>query len=455
MSTSFLQRFTRTFVPKPFEQLARKTGWLKRRGKIDPFEFVASVSCGQLSASRPTLSSQSQSLSQPVTRQAIDERFNPEAVELFKGSFAHIMAEIFDWSPTHPQAEQLRAHFTSLYLLDSTCFDCPESLKELFPSCGGAGSAANVKVLLRYELITGRLEPLEVMAGKRSDQGQALQTARRLLKGELELCDKGFYDAKAWNAAEEAGAYLLMPLPHSVTLNTISTDEPKEQPLDLAAELKATQDHQVEWPQLYAGTKGHRAGPLRLVAFRRSPESAARHRQGLREAMRTQGRTPSEKALELAGWVLLLTNAPAQKLPSSVVSYFYRLRWQVELIFRQTKSVLRLDKSESEDPSRIQCEIWGRLISAVLLFWWHAHANAECWQRHKQEVSFEKLFRMMQQWGLTLARALLKGPQELLQELRTLWKHLLINGRKERQKSRQTSWENLELWLSGGDNDPA
>lgn len=448
MSTTFIERFTHTFLPEPFDLLARKTNWLKRRGKIDPFEFVASVSFGQLSASRPTLSSQSQSLTEPVTRQAVDQRFSPEAVEFFKASFAHIIAEIFDCSPAHPQAEQLRKHFSAVYLLDSTCYDCAESLKDLFPSCGGAGSAANVKVLLRYELIAGRLEPLDVMAGKRSDQGQALQTARRLQKGELELRDKGFYDAKAWNAAEEAGAFLLMPLPHSVTLHIISPGEAKEQRLDLAAALKATQADQVEWPQLRVGTPRHQAGPLRLVAFRRSPESAARYRRGLRESMRTQGRTPSAQALELAGWVLLLTNAPAQKLPSSMMSYVYRLRWQIELIFRQTKSVLRLDKSESEDPSRIQCEIWGRLISAVLLFWWHAHANAESWRLHGREVSFEKLIRLMQQWGLTLARALLKGPAELLQELRTIWQQILKNGRKERQKSRRTSWENLELWLS-------
>lgn len=447
MFTSFVERFVRTFVPKPFHQLARKTGWLKRCGKIDPFEFVCSVSVGQLSASRPTLSSQSQSLTEPVSRQAIDQRFTSQAVEFFKASFGHIMAETFDWSPTHPQAEQLRAHFSALYLLDSTCFDSTESLKDLFPSCGGDGSAANVKVLLRYELIAGRLEPLEVLAGKRSDQGQALQAAQRLQAGQLQLQDKGFYDAKAWQAAQERGAYLLMPLPHSVTLWLLDA-EGNEQPLDLAAELKATQQNQVEWSQIYAGTKGHRAGPLRLVAFRRSPESAGRHRQGLRESMRTKGRTPSETALELAGWVLLVTNAPAEKLPSAIMSYLYRVRWQVELIIRQAKSVLRLDKSESKDPDRVQCEIWGRLISAVLLFWWHAHASAQCWRKRQREISFEKLIRMVQHWGLTIARALLKGPITLSQDLRKLWDQIMTNAPKGRQKSRLTSWETLvRFWL--------
>jgi hypothetical protein len=446
---AFLQRFTRTFVAEPFHRLARECQWFKRKGKIDPFEFITSMSVGQLSASRPTLTSQSQSLAEPVTRQAIDQRYTPAAVEFCRRSFAHVMAETFDWSPDHPQAELLRKHFTALYLLDSTCFDCADSLKDLFPSCGGDGSAANVKVLLRYELIAGRLEPLSVIEGKRSDQGQALAAAELLKEGQLQLQDKGFYDAKAWQAAQERGAYLLMPLPHAVTLWTFTAEDPKEQPLHLAAELKASQQTQVEWPQLYAGTKGHRAGPLRLMAFRRSPESAARHRQGLRESMRTKGRTPSATALELAGWVLLLTNAPAQKLPSAMMSYLYRVRWQVELIFRQAKSVLRLHKSQSENIHRVQCEIWARLITAVLLFWWHAHANAECWQRHKREVSFEKLIRLMQHWGLTLARALLKTPDELLQELRTIWKQILLNARKGHQKNRPTTWESLvTLWLS-------
>jgi hypothetical protein len=322
-------------------------------------------------------------------------------------------------------------------------------LKELFPSCGGDGSAANVKVLLRYELIAGRLEPLHVLEGKRSDQGQALKAAERLLENQLQLQDKGFYDAKAWQAAEQRGAYLLMPLPHSVTLWLAGAANPTESELDLAAALEVSLPNRVEWPALYLGKKGHRAGPLRLVAFRLSPESAGRHRQGLRESMRTQGRTPSAKALQLAGWLLLLTNAPAQKLPSAMMSYLYRLRWQVELIFRQTKSVLRLDKTESTDPNRVQCEIWARLIGAVLLFLWHAHASAECWLRHQCEVSFEKLIRLMQHWGLTIARAFLSPPRELLQVLRTIWKQILANARKGRQKSRPTTWENLfDLWLN-------
>ena len=445
---SFVERFSRTFVPEPFRQLARQTRWVLRQGKIDAFEFLVSLTCGQLSASRPTLSSQAQGLAQPVTRQGIDQRFNPQAVEYVKAAFGHILAQTLDWAPTHPQAQALQAHFAALYLLDSTSFDCPESLQTLFPSCGGDGSAANVKVLLRYELIAGRLEPLHLLAGKRSDQGQALKAAERLRENELQLQDKGFYDAKAWQAAQQRGAYLLMPLPHSVTLWPAAAAGQPEIELDLAGVLAASLEDRLEWSALSLGRPGHRAGPLRLVAFRLSPESAARHRQGLRESMRTQGLTPSAKALQLAGWLLLVTNAPAHKLPAAMLSYLYRLRWQVELIFRQTKSVLRLDKTESNNPNRVQCEIWARLISAVLLFLWHAHASAECSLRHHGEASFEKLVRLMQHWGLTLARAFLGTPDALLEVLRAIWRQILVNARKGHQPSRPTTWENLfERWL--------
>jgi hypothetical protein len=446
---SFLEQFARTFVPKPFCQLADQTNWRKRVSKIDPFEFLVSLIFGQLSASRQTLSSQAQTLTEPVTRQALDQRFNARTVEYVKAAFAHVLAQTLGWSAAHPQAEALRTNFEALYLLDSTSFDCPETLKELFPACGGAGSAANMKVLLRYELIAGRLEPLQVLAGKRSDQGQSLRAAALLKVNQLQLQDKGFYDAKAWQAAEQAGAFLLMPLPHSLTLWLRSGAGQPEVLLDLAGVLAASQENQVAWSGLLAGNPGHRAGPLRLVAFRLHPASAERQRRGLRESMRKQGRTPSAKALQLAGWLLLLTNAPEAKLPAAMMSYVYRLRWQVELIFRQAKSVLRLDKTESDNAHRVQSEIWARLICAVLLFSWHAQASAECWRGHACEASFEKLVRMMQHWGLTLARAFLGGPDALLQVLHTLWNQLLVNARKGRQKSRPTTWENLfKLWLS-------
>ena len=447
-SLSFIDQFVRCFVPAPFIQMARTAQWLCRQGKIDAFEFLTSLVFGQLSALRLTLNAQAQGLAQPVTRQAIDQRYTPAAVVYLQSAFAHCLNQTLLEPPSHPMAQELRRHFAAVYLVDSTAFDCPASLQKLFPACGGDGSPANVKVLLRYEWITGQLEPLQLLPGKRSDQGLAQQVVLPLRENQLQLQDKGFFSAAAWQKASAHKAFLLCPLPHAVSLWQ-SGPTGLLLRLDLAKELAASPQARVQWDQLHCGQDTHRFGPVRVVAFRLSPESAGRQRAGLRASQHKQGRTPTACALELAGWLILVTNAPAAKLPSPVLSYLYRLRWQIELIFRQCKWVLRLDVTESANPCRVQCEIWARLLAAVLIFWWHAHTGAVCWQQHGCEISFEKLCRMFQQWGHRLARVLIHGGDALRIELRELWHHILKGARKERQKSRTLTWDRLlDVWLS-------
>jgi len=316
LQPSFLQRFTRTFIPAPFLKLARQTRWSQRRGKIDPFEFLTSLIFGQMSASRPTLSSQSQSLGEPVTRQAIDQRFNPQAVEYLKAAFTHVIATTLDWSPAHPHAQPLRQHFAAVHLLDSTCFDCPDTLKTLFPSCGGDGSAANLKVLLRYELITGRLEPLNLLPGKRSDQGQALQAAERLQANQLQLQDKGFYDAKAWQAAQQRGAYLLMPLPHATTLWQQETPGQPETQLDLAAALAASTQDRLDWPALLVGKPGHRAGPLRLAASGSAPRAPSANGAACANPCAQKAAPPRLKPCNWPAGSCCLPTRPPKSCPS-------------------------------------------------------------------------------------------------------------------------------------------
>jgi hypothetical protein len=445
---NFIDSFVKWFVPDSFRRLARQTLWLKRQGKIDAFDFVISLVFGQASALRMTYDAQSRCLLDPVSRQAIHERFNPQAVAFFKASFDHVLTEALVRPPEAPMAAALRTHFSAVYLLDSTSFDVPPALQTLFPSCGGDASPANVKLMLRYEYIQGQLDPRELLPGKKSDPGLAAALAGLLKKDQLEIQDKGFYHAAAWRAAQAAGAYLLMPWPRSATVWVRPQPGQPEQLLDLAAALAAATTQRVDWAQVALGKQERRVEGLRLSAFRLSPESAARHRAARREAQRRQNRVPTQEALQLAGWLILITNAPVEKLPADMMAYLYRLRWQVELIFRTCKSTLRLDQARGDNPYRTQCEIWARLICAVLIFLWQAHTSAVCWVKYRLETSFEKTACLFQLNGHGLARALVRGGASLMEILREMWRSSLITTRKGRQKTRTNSWDWLhDLWL--------
>jgi len=448
-TASFIEDFTHGFQPEPFHLLARQTGFCQRQGKIDPYDFLLSGVLGQASALRLTLDSQARSLAEPVSRQAIDQRYHERTVAYFHAAFDHVLAHALGQPPTAAMAGSLQAHFSAVYLLDSTCFDAPPALQTLFPSCGGDASPANVKVLLRYEYIQGQFEPRALPPGKKPDQNLAAPIAQLLHKDQLQIQDKGFYAAAAWHAAQAAGAYLLMPWPRSVTVWTRPQPNQPEQLLDVAAVLGAATASCVEWAEVVLGKDERRVEGLRLTAFRLSPESAGRHRAALREARRRQdGGSPTQTALELAGWLLLLTNAPVAKLPTHMIAYLYRLRWQIELIFRQCKSTLRLDQARGNNPQRTQCEIWARLLCAVFVFWWHAHANAVCWLHRRGEISFEKTACAIQQKAHGLGRALFRGGVRLGEALRELWNCLLKTARKGRQKTRTNTWDVLnDRWL--------
>lgn len=445
----FIAKFIEWFEPDAFRRLARQTRWLKRQGKIDAFDFLMSAVFGQACALRLTLNSQACSLLEPVSRQAIHERYNPQAVAFFKASFDHVLAEALYHPPEAPMAAWLRTHFSAVYLLDSTSFDVPPALQTLFPSCGGDASPANVKLMLRYEYIQGQLDPRALLPGKKSDQGLAAALAGLLKKDQLQIQDKGFYNTAAWQAARAAGAYLLMPWPRSATVWARPQPGQPEQLLDLATALAAATAQRVDWAEVALGKEERRVEGLRLSAFRLSPESAARGRAALREAQRRHNRVPTREALELAGWLILITNAPVAKLPADMLAYLYRLRWQVELIFRTCKSTLRLDQARGDNEDRTQCEIWARLLCAVLIFLWHAHTNAACWLQYGMEISFEKIACLFQHKGQGLARALVLGGTQLLETLREMWRCSLKNTRKGRQKTRTNTWDRLcDFWLN-------
>lgn len=443
----FFERFSLWWEPAAIIALAREVKWLIRQGKIDAFEFVAGLIFGQMSSLELSLRAQASSYTQPVKRQAVDQRYNAPAVQLFSNLFVRCLRQSLSQSPQPSLHQALAAHFAAIQIVDSSSFDCPEALAEIYPGCGGGGSSANCKVLLRYEYLRSQFEPVSLVGGKRSDQGLAGQLPELVGANELLLIDKGFFKLTVLQQIHQAKGYFLMPCPRSVSL-WIEQPDGSRQELNLADQLRSSSKTCFCLPKVFLG-KGAQSLEVRLAAFALSEESAARHRAALREAQRTQGRTPTAEALELAGWLILITNAPEDKLPTEAMSYLYRARWQIELVFKQCKSVLRLDTTLARTNSfRVQCEIWARLIAAVVTFAWHAHLQAACWAQSQREISFAQVAKTIQHHAILLNAALVERGQRLQDELWKLWRQLLYTTIKGRQRSRKTTHQALHAaWL--------
>src|ERR1051325_1540263 len=133
MINTLLQRLAQIIRPERAQQLAKKHGWQKRGGKIRPFEFLFS-GLGQGSACELTLNAQASCLSQPVSRQAIDQRYTPQAVEFFKSAFQVSLSTVLAWKTDSPMTQSLQKRFAAVRLFNSTRCPCSDALATLFPA---------------------------------------------------------------------------------------------------------------------------------------------------------------------------------------------------------------------------------------------------------------------------------------------------------------------------------
>jgi hypothetical protein len=87
-------------------------------------------------------------------------------------------------------------------------------------------------------------------------------------------------------------------------------------------------------------------------------------------------------------------------------------------------------------------------LAALLGFVWHQHTDAACQTLYQREISFLKLARLLQQNAESLVRTLIRSRHQWDWLLREIWDKALKLSRKEHQKSRQTTLQNLRTyWL--------
>lgn len=106
---------------------------------------------------------------------------------------------------------------------------------------------------------------------------------------------------------------------------------------------------------------------LRLIACPLPTAEAARSRERVRKLAAKKGKQLNANTWLAAGFVILVTNLPTDTWEAARVLWLYRLRWQIELRFKQLKSLLQLDHLRAQDPRLAQTYLLAKLLAALLL----------------------------------------------------------------------------------------
>jgi len=338
-------------------------GYTKRpdRAKFSASTLVQTLVFGWLAhpdASVEQLAQSAARVGVEVSPQAIDQRFTPETATLLQTVLQNSTEQLI---ASEPVAIPILQRFNGVYVHDCTTISLPEALTDTWRGCAGDGSTAALKCGVQLDLLRGSLQTLDLTDGRANDQTLPMQQAA-LPKGALRLADLGFYDLKLLARLSEEGVYWLT----KVRVGTLLGDE-SSAVMGLLAFVKRLGDVRQWEGWVWVGGKGQLRA--RLMVERVPQEVADQRRRRLRKEAQDKGRSPSEEALALAAWTLLLTNVPEAMLSVKEALVVAKVRWQIELVFKLWKSHGKLASWRTEKPARILCEVYGKLLAMLLQHW--------------------------------------------------------------------------------------
>jgi hypothetical protein len=197
--------------------------------------------------------------------------------------------------------------------------------------------------------------------------GRGSESLRRFARqsGDIEIGDRGYAKAADLAAVLQAGGDFIV----RTGWGSLGLRQPDGAPFDLFARLDRIPEHGIAEAALALALD--RAGsellPVRLIMLRLPEAAAERNRRRARRKSRKQGKTIKEKTLRAAGFVLLVTSLPPERFTPADILALYRLRWQIELVFKRLKSLLHLDALPAKDKELARAWIYAKLIAALAL----------------------------------------------------------------------------------------
>jgi hypothetical protein len=392
-------RRIQAFFTVNVEEIARKSGFVQRVSKLTGVKFLQAIVFSSLEQKRMTLSSLGQScleLGVTISEQGLDERIGASSVAFLGEMASQALAEL---RQEEALGIQLLQQFGNIYLVDSSQISLPATMSELFPGSGGNAGPASMKVQLVFDYLHGQFAKLELCRGREPDQGYRGHWSLRA-EGALFIFDLGYFVLDTFKHIHDHQGYFLSRL----QLQTALLDG-NGQRLELSRLLAHQQVSRAEYEVLIGNRPQHQL-PCRLVALRLAQEAADRQRQKAKENARRHGRSVTKAHLQLLDWACFITNVPATMLRSEHIAPLYRIRWQIELVFKLCKSYAGLDSITALRPERVLTDFYARLIGLILTYFLIAPVRLPWAHTPKREISPIKVRLIFQRfartWALTL-----------------------------------------------------
>lgn len=180
--------------------------------------------------------------------------------------------------------------------------------------------------------------------------------------GDLILADRGLCTPTGIAGLTQQGAHVI------VRVNTgslpLQTKTGRRFPLERELGKLPQAGDVREWDVQTVSAGKHLSG--RICALRKSEAQVRRALRKIRRKSQQGGPESKAETLIYAHYVIVFTTLTAQDLAAGEVLEWYRLRWQIELVFKRLKTLLRVGHIPKYDERSSHAWLYGKLLVALL-----------------------------------------------------------------------------------------
>lgn len=351
----------------------------------------------------------------------LDKRAFPEAMkQLFEKISDRMLPRVLKASARSPLSQ-----FDDIIIQDGTSFALHDQLKEVWPNIHTKTCPAGVKLNVTYSLL--RQTPIKVQPRAAKEYETHFLPEPSELKNKLVLLDRAFFKAERFREWDEAGAFFAVRTRGSMNpiveqVNYGSRKARKHKGCRLRELLNNCKDDELDLMVVYQATKKDEPYRCRLV---------------LKNLSKSYARRPKRLKLKQKDhWLRVSTNLMPERIAMSHLLTCYRLRWQVELYFKELKSYANLHRFDTRKSTIALGLIWGALCVAALKRSFAHHCQLTL---KLAAISTRKVAMCAHTFLPQLLQTLLRKPHRLEAEIQQAFDLLQVVARRSNPKRERIS----------------
>lgn len=359
---------------KSINKIAVKCGYIQRStSRISPKSLIIGF-MKMVSKKRNTYADWATEIGllegRTFSKQALNERMQPQTEALIK----EVVEKVISKKLCHPPKDKIKGvlrHFKSVKIDDSTTISLPDELADVYPgNISGGVQKSLAKIHAMYNLTDNDFPFLKVHSFSKNDQALSAEVLPYLNQGDLCLRDLGFTTLEVISNFIKKGVFYISRKGYSSNVYDIQTGTE----LNLIKELR--RNKLIDKAVLIG--KKHQI-KVRLVALPVSDQQASERRRKARRD-RDKRLNHSPQYYELLGYSIFITNISIAKCNANQIFELYRMRWQIEIIFKSWKGCFSLEKlihHQCKNAIRVNCIIYLMLLYIYLFhaIWWNQLEN--------------------------------------------------------------------------------